>query len=46
MKVKMKCERLASDDGIRLKRYKKGEIYDIRASLATLLIKFGHAEAI
>jgi len=43
MKIKMKATRYGSADGMRVDEYKKGEIYDVRESLATIFLKEGWA---
>ncbi|NIQ97539.1 MAG: hypothetical protein GWN87_27710 [Desulfuromonadales bacterium] len=39
----MKSTRYGSADGVRVDEYKKGETYDVRASLAAIFLKEGWA---
>ena len=43
MKVKMKRTSYGSPDGIRVAEYKKGEMYDLRETLAAIFLKEGWA---
>jgi len=44
MKVRMLKESQGSPDGIQVKTYKVGEIYDLPESLASVFLKLGWAE--
>jgi uncharacterized phiE125 gp8 family phage protein len=44
MRVRMLVTLLASDDGIRLRSYDAGAVYDMRESLARPLLAMGHGE--
>jgi len=43
MKLKMKRTRYGSPDGVQVEEYKKGEIYNVRKTLAVIFLEEGWA---
>ena len=43
MRIKMKSTRYGSADGVQVDEYKKGEIYELRETLAAIFLKEGWA---
>ncbi len=43
MKLKMNCTSYGSPDGVQVEEYKKGEIYNVRETLAVIFLQEGWA---